>query len=142
MAIQLKRAYDPPSSRDGRRVLVDRLWPRGVSKQAAHIHRWLRDLAPSNSLRRWFRHRPEYFLTFRKRYLKELAAPRASAALEELHGLARSSKRLTLIYAAKDEEHNNAVVLKELLEGMRKPPSSSGAAHAVGARVRARMPRP
>jgi len=142
MAIQIKRAYDPPSTRDGRRVLVDRLWPRGISKQTAHIHRWLRDLAPSNSLRRWFRHRPEYFPTFRKRYMKELATPAASAALEELYGMAGSNKRLTLIYSAKDTEYNNAIVLKELLEGMRKPPSSSGAAHAVGARMRARMPRP
>lgn len=141
MSIELKRAYDPPASRDGKRVLVDRLWPRGVKKEKARVDLWLRELAPSGELRKWFGHRAEYFQLFRKRYLKELAKPAASAALEQLYSLARRSNNLTLLYAAKDEAHNNAVVLKELLEGMRKPPSSSGPAREVAARGRARMPR-
>jgi len=141
MSIELKRAYDPPSVRDGKRVLVDRLWPRGVKKEKARVDLWLRELAPSSELRKWFGHRAEYFSLFRKRYLKELAKPAASAALEQLYTMARKNHALTLLYAAKDAAHNNAVVLKELLEGMRKPPSSSGPAREVAARGRARMPR-
>jgi len=140
MAVLLKRAYEPPAASDGARVLVDRLWPRGVSKSQARIDTWLRDLAPSSSLRLWFHHRPQHFGVFRKRYLKELSTAAASSALEKLYGLERKHPVLTLVYASKDEEHNNAVVLKELLEGMRKPPTSSGPARAVA--VRARMPRP
>ena len=141
MSIELKRAYDSPSARDGKRVLVDRLWPRGVKKEKARVDLWLRELAPSSALRKWFDHRAEYFPVFRKRYLKELTRAQASAALEQLYALARENKRLTLLYAAKDEDHNNAVVLKELLEGMRKPPSSSGPTREVAARGRSRMPR-
>lgn len=136
MSIQTKRAYEPASLKDGKRVLVDRLWPRGLKKQNARIDLWLRDLAPSNELRRWFHQRPEYFSAFRKRYYKELAAPEASLALEQLYKLVNTSKNITLLYASRDEEHNNAVVLKDLLEGMRKPPSSSGPAQAVSARAR------
>lgn len=139
MSIQLKRVYDPPSAHDGKRVLVDRLWPRGLKKSDAKIDAWLRDLAPSDELRKWFGHRAEYFPLFRKRYIKELTKPAASAALEQLYSLARHP--VTLLYAAKDEDHNNAVVLKELLEGMRKPPTSSGPAREIAARGRGRMPR-
>jgi uncharacterized protein YeaO (DUF488 family) len=141
MAIQLKRAYDTPSALDGKRVLVDRLWPRGVSKSMARIDLWLRELAPSTGLRKWFHHQPEYFPLFRKRYLKELSTPKAAAALEQLYALARHASTLSLIYAAKNETHNNATVLKELLEGMRKPPSSSGPARAAAARAQRRMPK-
>ncbi|MGH9676713.1 MAG: DUF488 domain-containing protein [Candidatus Acidiferrum sp.] len=141
MAIQIKRAYEPPVASDGTRVLIDRLWPRGLTKQAARIDRWLRELAPSNELRKWYHQRPEFFAAFRKRYFKELAALAASAHLEELYKMARKRGALTLIYSAKNEQQNNAVVLKELLEGMRKPPSSSGPAHAAAARVRAQRPR-
>ena|SRR5437868_1647216 len=141
MSIQLKRAYDPPAFRDGKRVLVDRLWPRGIKKEKARVDFWLRELAPSGELCKWFDHRDEYFSLFRKRYLKELTRPAASAALEQLYDVARESNTLTLLYAARNEAHNNAVVLKELLEGMRKPPSSSGPAREVAARSRARMPR-
>lgn len=140
MSIQLKRAYDSPSPHDGKRVLVDRLWPRGLKKSDAQIDAWLRDLAPSGELRKWFGHRAEYFPLFRKRYLKELATPASLAALEQLYSLARR-EAVTLLYAAKDEVHNNAVVLKELLEGMRKPPTSSGPAREMAARGRGRMPR-
>jgi uncharacterized protein YeaO (DUF488 family) len=138
MTVHIKRAYEQPAASDGMRVLIDRLWPRGLTKQAAHINRWLRELAPSNELRKWFHHRPEYFPAFRKRYLKELAAPAALAHLEELYKMARKRGAITLIYSAKNEQQNNAVVLKELLEGMRKPPSGSGPARAAAARIRAR----
>src|SRR5579872_1040312 len=136
MAVFVKRAYEKASARDGARVLVDRLWPRGVGKRAARIDAWLKDLAPSDGLRKWFGHRPEYFPLFRKKYLKELSSTAASAALEQLYSFALSNEKLTLVYSAKDEEHNNAVVLKELLEGMKKPPSSSGAAAAAASRAK------
>ena len=141
MAVELKRVYEKPSVADGARVLVDRLWPRGVSKPAAQLDAWLRDLAPSDQLRRWFHARPAQWVVFRKRYLAELAQPAAADALEQLYELARRRKKVTLLYSSKNEEHNNAVVLRDLLEGMRKPPSSSGPA-AVGAVVRRRAVRP
>jgi uncharacterized protein YeaO (DUF488 family) len=124
--IQVKRVYEKPSSRDGTRVLVDRLWPRGVSKTRAAVEAWLRDLAPSDGLRQWFHARPEEWAGFRKRYIKELSRPESEKALGELYRLAGDKKRLTLVYASKNQQHNNAVVLKDLLEGMRKPPTGSG----------------
>ena len=138
MPVALKRAYEKPSLSDGTRVLVDRLWPRGISQQAAHIDAWLRDLAPSNELRRWFHARPVQWPRFRARYLEELAEPAAARALTQLYSLARRRKRLTLIFSSKNQEHNNAVVLKELLDGMRKPPHSSGPEKAAGGAIRAR----
>jgi uncharacterized protein YeaO (DUF488 family) len=122
---------------DGLRVLVDRLWPRGVTKNKAAIDEWLRDLAPSDSLRQWFHSNTLAWNVFRKRYLHELNEPKASAALEHLYDLARRRKKVTLVYSARNEERNNAVVLKELLEGMRKPPSSSGPAKAAAVPMRA-----
>src|ERR1700745_2986055 len=106
MAIAVKRVYEAPARADGTRVLVDRLWPRGLSKNAAAIDAWLRDLAPSNELRKWAHSNPEAWEVFRKRYLKELAAPAANQALQELYRLARQRKRLTLLYAFKNEERN------------------------------------
>jgi len=144
MAVAVKRAYEKPSAADGTRVLVDRLWPRGIKKDAAALDAWLKDVAPSDELRRWIHARPELWPAFRKKYLAELAAPAAARALEELYQLASKSRQLTLVFAARDQEHNNAVVLKQLLEGMRKPPSSSGpkGAAATSARsARARAPR-
>jgi len=144
MPVSLKRAYEKPSRSDGTRVLVDRLWPRGLTKQAAALDAWLKDVAPSNGLRRWFHARPELWSAFRKKYLGELAAPAAAQALEKLYELAGESRQLTLVFSARNEERNNAVVLKQLLEGMRKPPSTSGpkGAAATSARaVRARPPR-
>lgn len=125
-SVTVKRVYEKPARGDGYRVLVDRLWPRGISKSQAALHAWLRDLAPSDELRHWFHARPENWLTFRKRYLKELATPQAAEALDELYRLARKRKNLTLLFASKNEHHNNAVVLKDLLEGMRKPPTGTG----------------
>ena len=138
MPVALKRAYDPPSASDGARVLVDRLWPRGISKDKAELDAWLRDLAPSDQLRKWFHARPAQWQQFRQRYLQELVEPAAAAALGQLYDLARKRKRLTLIFASKNEHFNNAVVLKELLDGMRKPPHSSGPEKAASGAVRAR----
>ena len=141
MQVATKRAYERPSLSDGQRVLVDRLWPRGVKKQQAKIHHWLKNLAPSDALRTWF-HSSANWAAFKKRYFKELSAPAASTELENLYALMNEHSKVTLIYASKDTERNNAVVLKELLEGMRKPPSSSGPAKAVAASGRVARPRP
>ena len=137
MSVNLKRAYEKPSVADGTRVLVDRLWPRGLTKQAAALDAWLKEVAPSNELRRWFHARPELWQMFRKKYLAELAAPEASQALEELYNLAGKRRRLTLVFSARDQERNNAVILKQLLEGMRKPPSTTGPKGAAATATRA-----
>jgi len=126
MAVVTKRVYEPPSSSDGTRILVDRLWPRGLRKDALALDDWLRDLAPSNDLRKWFHSQPERWLQFRKRYLKELSRPELESDLQKLYSLAHGGKRLTLLYASKNDEHNNATVLKDLLEGKRKPPTATG----------------
>jgi uncharacterized protein YeaO (DUF488 family) len=136
MNVAVKRVYETPASSDGVRVLVDRLWPRGLTKEDAAVEFWLRDLAPSKELREWFHANPEAWRFFRKRYLKELVLPEANAALEKLYALALSKKKLTLLYASRNEERNNALVLKELLEGSRKPPSSVGRARAGSGRIR------
>jgi uncharacterized protein YeaO (DUF488 family) len=141
MPVALKRAYDKPSLSDGPRVLVDRLWPRGVKKDKARIDHWLKNLAPSDTLRKWF-HSNGNWQTFKKRYFKELSTPQASADLESLYRLKNEHEKVTLIYASKDPERNNAVALKELLEGMKKPPSSSGPAKAAAASGRVAKRRP
>jgi uncharacterized protein YeaO (DUF488 family) len=138
MPVALKRAYDAPSVSDGTRVLVDRLWPRGISKDSAKLDAWLRDLAPSDQLRKWFHTRPAQWQQFRKKYLQELVEPAAANALAQLYDLARKRKRVTLVFASRNEQFNNAVVLKELLDGMRKPPHSSGPERAAAGAVRAR----
>jgi uncharacterized protein YeaO (DUF488 family) len=130
MAVAVKRVYEAAAPSDGVRVLVDRLWPRGLTKKDAAVKRWLRDLAPSTELRQWFHANPDAWRFFRKRYLKELVSPEASSAL------ALSGKKLTLLYASRNEEYNNAVVLKELLEGARKPPSSVGRRATGRGRIR------
>jgi uncharacterized protein YeaO (DUF488 family) len=112
MAVRLKRAYEPPERSDGYRVLIDRIWPRGVSKEQAHLDEWARELAPSTELRRWFGHDPAKFEEFRRRYRDELAAQ--GEKLRELRGRARKGT-LTLVYAARDTEHNDAVVVAEVL---------------------------
>jgi uncharacterized protein YeaO (DUF488 family) len=126
MAVAIKRVYEPASRGDGARVLVDRLWPRGLTKVRAAVDEWLRDLAPSNELRRWYHARPDNWQNFRKKYLKELSQPEAETSLLQLYQLAHKKKRLTLLFASKNETHNNAVVLKELLDGVRKPPTGTG----------------
>jgi uncharacterized protein YeaO (DUF488 family) len=136
MSVAAKRVYDGASSSDGTRVLVDRLWPRGLTKEDAAVKFWLRDLAPSNELRQWFHANPEGWRMFRRRYLKELANEKASAAVDKLHHLAGGTRRVTLLYASRNDKHNNAIVLKELLEGMPKPPSSVGRGKAGSGRIR------
>jgi uncharacterized protein YeaO (DUF488 family) len=113
--IAIKRAYDPPNRTDGSRILVDRIWPRGVKKEAAQVEEWMRELGPSTELRKFFGHDPSRWGEFRKRYLLELKRPEVKPMLDTLRRLARTGT-LTLVYSAKDEEHNQAVVLKELLE--------------------------
>ena len=116
--VRLKRVYDDPSADDGTRVLVDRLWPRGSSRAAAKVDLWLKDVAPSDALRHWFNHDPERWPEFRKRYRAELAEK--SEDLETLRRLAAGKKPVTLLFAAKDTEHNNAVALKERLSTRRR----------------------
>jgi uncharacterized protein YeaO (DUF488 family) len=114
--VRLKRVYDPPSSDDGLRVLVDRLWPRGLKRDAAKIDLWLKAVAPSDELRRWFGHDPSRWAEFRKRYRAEIATN--SESIATLRGLTKGEKKtLTLLFAAKDMDHNNAVVLKDFLDG-------------------------
>ena len=107
-----KRAYEEPEKGDGYRVLIDHIWPRGVSKEKASLDEWAKELAPSGELRKWFDHDPERFEEFRRRYRSELEERRERLA--ELRERTRSGP-LTIVYAARDEEHNNAVVLAELL---------------------------
>lgn len=113
MTINLKRAYETATPGDGYRVLVDRLWPRGISKEKARIDLWLKDIAPSDDLRKWFGHDPERWPEFRVKYRHELAGRKE--LLEELKRLELEHKTITLVYAAKDETRNNAVVLKDVL---------------------------
>lgn len=112
--VQLKRAYDPPSPRDGTRILVDRLWPRGVKKAKARIDLWLKDAAPSTALRQWFGHDPARWNEFRRRYRAELK--HQPEAMAQLRTLARQG-RITLVFGARDERRNQAVVLRSLLAG-------------------------
>ncbi len=115
--IRVKRAYAAPEPADGCRVLVDRLWPRGVSKQAAHIDLWLKDIAPSTELRQWFNHEPARWREFERRYAHEVA--QHPEALAQLLERARQGP-VTLVFGAKDEAHNNAVALKEFVESRGK----------------------
>jgi uncharacterized protein YeaO (DUF488 family) len=111
--IRIKRIYDAPARDDGARVLVDRLWPRGIKKEDAALTVWLKDVAPSNELRKWFGHEPARWAEFKKRYDRELNGN--GAALAELVALAKRG-RVTLLYGAKDTEHNQAVALAEFLK--------------------------
>jgi uncharacterized protein YeaO (DUF488 family) len=113
--ITIKRAYEPAEASDGQRVLVDRIWPRGVSKEELHADAWLRDLAPSTELRRWFNHLPERWPEFQRRYREELAQPAHQAELDDLAKRAATGT-LTLVYGARDSERNQAVVLRDLLQ--------------------------
>jgi uncharacterized protein YeaO (DUF488 family) len=112
VSVRLKRAYEPPAPSDGYRVLIDRLWPRGVKRESAHLDEWASELAPSAPLRRWFGHDPARFAEFRQRYIHELSAQEDK--LQALRRRARE-KTVTLVYGARDTEHNDAVVLAELL---------------------------
>jgi uncharacterized protein YeaO (DUF488 family) len=117
MSFQIKRVYEPASPSDGTRVLVDRLWPRGVKKSSAHLDYWMKDVAPSPQLRVWFGHKPERFAEFKKRYVKELAG---NPELAELRKLGRGAL-VTLLYGARDPELNDAVVLQSVLRKGARP---------------------
>lgn len=114
MSIAIKRAYDPASSGDGYRVLVDRLWPRGVSKEKLTVDAWMKEIAPSTDLRKWYGHQAEKWPEFRKRYRAELGEPPAHDLLQELIQRARKGK-VTLVIGARDAEHANGAVIAELI---------------------------
>jgi len=111
--IKIKRAYEKPAKEDGCRVLVDRLWPRGVKKVTAHFDAWMKDVAPTDTLRKWFGHEPEKWNGFQKKYRSELAKKKELVA--ELKKMKKEHGTLTLVFGAKDVEHNEAVVLADIL---------------------------
>jgi uncharacterized protein YeaO (DUF488 family) len=113
--VQIKRAYEVPARRDGYRVLIDRLWPRGVRKEALALDAWAKELAPSDRLRRWFGHDPDRWRDFTTRYRRELRAPAAQAVLADLAARAASGS-VTIVYGARDEVHNDAVVVRREIE--------------------------
>jgi uncharacterized protein YeaO (DUF488 family) len=116
MEVRLKRAYEHPDSADGFRVLVDRLWPRGITKADLRLDAWLKDIAPSTELRKWFHHDPERWPEFCKRYKAELKDPELQKTIADTVQKAKKHSTITLIYAAKDTEHNEAVVLQALFK--------------------------
>lgn len=113
MSLSIKRSYETPAAADGKRILIDRLWPRGLSKEKARIDLWMKEIAPSTELRKWFGHDPEKWKEFQTRYKKELAAN--SDLVDSIRKMAKHDP-VTLIYSAKDEEHNDAVVLLAYLK--------------------------
>jgi uncharacterized protein YeaO (DUF488 family) len=114
MTVTIKRVYEPADENDGFRVLVDRLWPRGITKEKAGINLWAKEIAPSDDLRRWFSHDPSRWEEFRQRYIAELSPKEKERILADLAARADEGT-LTLVYAARDTNHNNAVVLRELM---------------------------
>lgn len=124
MGFVVKRVYEAPSDDDGLRVLVDRLWPRGLAKADAHVDRWFKEVAPSSELRRWFGHDPARFDEFAQRYRAELEE---GQALAELAGLADDGRSVTLLYGARDEVHNHAVVLRDAVAAYRDALGSGSA---------------
>ncbi len=142
MSILLKRAGETASPEDGARVLVEQRRPRGITKEALNLRAWLPALGPSEELRRWFSERPRQWPIFRRRYLAELRSREAEDSLMELHAIVASEPTVTLLSSAKDQEHSHAVILRDLLGGVKKPPSTSGPARATSSgRIRARRPR-
>ncbi|MCW2902683.1 MAG: hypothetical protein JWO67_4948 [Streptosporangiaceae bacterium] len=126
--VPLRRVYEAPAPDDGTRVLVDRIWPRGLSKEAAHLDCWVKDVAPSPELRRWYGHKPERFAEFRERYLAELREPERAQAFERLRELARAGTA-TLLTATRDVPHSHAAVLAEVLRSsLDEPPGGITAA--------------
>jgi uncharacterized protein YeaO (DUF488 family) len=121
--IVLKRAYEPADASDGRRILVDRLWPRGLSKRRLAIDEWMKELSPSSELRRWFQHDPNKWIEFRRRYKREL---REHAHLVDQLARRASRRRVTLVYGARDEVHNDAVVLADVIRARMKRNGARG----------------
>ena len=134
MVVKIKRVYDAPAASDGARVLVDRLWPRGMTKEAAALDAWLKEVAPSDELRKWYHAHLEQWGEFRKRYMRELNSETAHEGLQKLYDLALQKRGLTMLYAAKNVEQNHALVLKKLIEGERKPPTGTGPARAAASK--------
>ena len=130
--VSVKRVYEEPSPSDGVRVLVDRLWPRGLKKEEVRMDAWLRDLAPSNELRKWFHRHPEEQQQFHKRYAEELHGAAARQALSGLENLVKDEGKVTLLFASTNLDYNNATVLREIMEAaptrpqVRRPSSRSG----------------
>ena len=137
MDVRVKRAYEPAESADGYRVLVDRLWPRGVSRERAKLDGWEKELAPSTELRQWFGHEPSRFAEFRRRYIEELRGERS-----RLTALRRQARvgALTLVYGARDSEHNEAVVLADVLRRGLPQVHSDRKSRSGGARSGPRSP--
>jgi uncharacterized protein YeaO (DUF488 family) len=121
--IQLKRVYEKPSRKDGVRILVDRLWPRGLTKERAAVNLWLKDVAPSSELRKWFGHDPAKWKEFQVRYRKELRQKKDALKLLRQKS---EDRTVTLVYGARDEQHNEAVVLRKIVEGRKRRSSSFG----------------
>lgn len=117
MNIKLKRIYEPKENADGLRILVDRLWPRGIKKEEANVDMWMKDIAPSSTLRKWFAHDATKWNTFKTKYKAEL---KQSKNIENLLSFLQQHKTITLVYAAKDTKHNHAIVIKEFLEQFEK----------------------
>ena len=114
--IKIKRIYDEPAETDGMRILVDRLWPRGISKEEAKLDHWLKEIGPTNELRKSFHHDELSFTAFKEKYLQELTSGKQKEALEELKRIYNSEEKVTLLFAAKNEENNQARILKEMIE--------------------------
>ena len=123
--IKIKRVYDDPSRGDGKRILIDRLWPRGLKKEDAHIDEWLKEIAPSNELRKWFNHDPDKWVEFKKRFFTELQGRQ-----DEVVGIISSARKgtVTLLFGSKEERFNNAVALQEYIESRVKPSERKRAA--------------
>jgi uncharacterized protein YeaO (DUF488 family) len=113
--IRIRRIYEPRETSDGFRILVDRLWPRGIKKENAHLDLWMKEIAPSTLLRKWFNHEPEKWTAFCSKYQTEL---KGSAALEELFALEKKHKTITLLFSAKDPVHNQAAALKKIMDAL------------------------
>jgi uncharacterized protein YeaO (DUF488 family) len=142
VAILLKHAREAVLPEDGARVLVDRRRPSGVGKESSELRAWLPVLGPSEELRRWFAERPLQWPIFRRLYLAELRDEKTANALSELHAIAASEKNVTLLTTAKNPEYSHAAILRDLLEGIKKPPATSGPSRAAsGERIRARRNR-
>lgn len=117
MVVKLKRIYEDAAQNDGKRILVDRIWPRGVSKEKAKLDEWFKEIGPSDDLRKWFNHEDDKFTEFERRYRKELQDGEQKAAYDALKDIQKENKTITLLYGAKNEKHNQAVVLKNMLDG-------------------------
>lgn len=113
MVVKIKRIYERPDVTDGLRILADRLWPRGVRRSTANVDIWLKDVGPTDELRKWFAHDPKKFMSFKKKYLKELTK---NPAFEDIVNIALTNDTITLLFSASDEKHNNAVVLQGAIE--------------------------